>query len=152
MKILLAVDGSPYSDAAVESTADRPWPQGSEVRIITVLEPIHPYMADPWVLPGGYWEEVEKTAEQEAEKVIEAAARRLADQQGLAVSSDIIKGSPKAVIVDEAERWGAELIVMGSHGYTGLKRMFLGSVSHAVVSHARCSVEIVRDVRRAAAA
>ena len=50
----------------------------------------------------------------------------------------------KEIILDEAERWGADLIVVGSHGRRGLKRLWLGSVSQAVVSQAKCSVEIVR--------
>ena len=53
-------------------------------------------------------------------------------------------GAPRPVILDEAENWGADLIVMGSHGYGAWKRFLLGSVSQAVVSHAKCSVEVVR--------
>jgi hypothetical protein len=48
------------------------------------------------------------------------------------------------VILDEAERWGADLIVVGSHGYRAWERFLLGSVSQAVVSHAKCSVAVVR--------
>ena len=52
--------------------------------------------------------------------------------------------SPKDAIVEEAERWGADLIVVGSHGYRGPERALLGSVSHAVATQAKCSVEIAR--------
>jgi nucleotide-binding universal stress UspA family protein len=48
------------------------------------------------------------------------------------------------MIIGEARKWSADLIVLGSHGYTGLKRLLLGSVALFVVSHAPCSVEIVR--------
>jgi nucleotide-binding universal stress UspA family protein len=48
------------------------------------------------------------------------------------------------VILDEAEKWKADLIVVGSHGYPAWERLLLGSVSQAVVSHAKCSVEVVR--------
>jgi nucleotide-binding universal stress UspA family protein len=54
------------------------------------------------------------------------------------------EGDPRSVIVDEAEEWGADMIVLGSHGYTGLKRLLLGSVAQSVAAHAHCSVEIVR--------
>ena len=53
-------------------------------------------------------------------------------------------GSPKRIIVEEAETWGADLVVVGSHGYRSWERMLLGSVSQAVAAHAECSVEIVR--------
>jgi nucleotide-binding universal stress UspA family protein len=54
------------------------------------------------------------------------------------------KGDPRAVIVDHAARWNADLIVLGSHGFKGLDRLLIGSVSEAVLRHAPCSVEIVR--------
>jgi nucleotide-binding universal stress UspA family protein len=53
-------------------------------------------------------------------------------------------GDARSCIVDEAKEWGADLIVVGSHGYTGLKRLLLGSVAQSVVTHAPCSVEVVR--------
>lgn len=62
----------------------------------------------------------------------------------LKVAVEALEGSPKTVIIEEAERWGANLIVLGSHGYGALKRFLLGSVAHAVVLHAPCSVEVVR--------
>jgi nucleotide-binding universal stress UspA family protein len=60
------------------------------------------------------------------------------------VTTEVLTGSPKRIIVEEAETWGADLIVVGSHGYRGWERLLLGSVSQAVVSHADCSVEVVR--------
>jgi nucleotide-binding universal stress UspA family protein len=54
------------------------------------------------------------------------------------------EGDPRSVIVEEAEQWPAELIVLGSHGYTGIKKWLMGSVAQSVVSHAPCSVEVVR--------
>ncbi len=55
------------------------------------------------------------------------------------------EGSPKEVIVDEAEQWDADLIVVESHGYGNVEKFVLGPVSQAVASHAPCSVEIVRQ-------
>ena len=145
MKILLAVDGSVFSDAAVESVARRPWLPGSEVKIISVMEPFQPYMTEVWSLPTDFWEEMDKSAKQQANEALDRAMQAFTTlESNLLVTSEIIKGNPKSVIVDEAEKWGADLIVLGSHGYTGLKRMFLGSVSQAVAAHAKCSVEIVR--------
>jgi nucleotide-binding universal stress UspA family protein len=56
----------------------------------------------------------------------------------------VIPGSPRAVILDEAKCWDADLILVGSHGYRAWERFLMGSVSQAVVSHAKCSVEVVR--------
>jgi len=63
---------------------------------------------------------------------------------GLIVSPVLREGHPKDKILDEAEQWGADLIVVGSHGYGAVRRLFLGSVSLAVAINAPCSVEIVR--------
>lgn len=62
----------------------------------------------------------------------------------LKVEGRVRTGDPSSEIVDEAREWSADLIVLGSHGYTGIKRLFLGSVALSVVGHAPCSVEVVR--------
>jgi nucleotide-binding universal stress UspA family protein len=62
----------------------------------------------------------------------------------LKIETATFEGDARAVIVDEARKWSADLIVLGSHGYSGIKRLLLGSVASSVVSHAPCSVEIVR--------
>ena len=59
------------------------------------------------------------------------------------LTTKVVKGSPKEAIVEEAEQWGADLIVMGSHGYGFWQRALLGSVSESVVHHAPCSVLVV---------
>jgi nucleotide-binding universal stress UspA family protein len=145
MKILLAVDGSTFSDAAVEEVASRPWPPGSEAKVLQVSErPLIP-ATEPWALPDNYFEEMDRASREHARATVEKAVARLT-KSNLKVLSEVVDGYPKHAIVDEAERWGADLIVLGSHGYRGLTRLLLGSVSQAVASHAPCSVEIVRKV------
>lgn len=147
MKIILAVDGSPCSQAAVDEVATRPWPPGSEVKIISVVEPHAAMTAEPWVPTENYFEEIEKIESDEAKRAIEIATTTLREGRGSAslnLSSDILHGSARRVITEEAQEWGAELIVLGSHGYKTWERLLLGSVSQAVASHAGCSVEIVR--------
>ena len=58
-------------------------------------------------------------------------------------------GSPKSKIIDTAAEWHADLIVLGSHGRTGLDRFLLGSLPDSVLRHAHCSVELVRLPRPA---
>jgi nucleotide-binding universal stress UspA family protein len=146
MKILLAVDGSPCSDAAVQEVIKRPWQPQSEVKVITAFET--PIMIgvglDPW--PADYYEELQKTAREAAKTVIDNALAKLNDasDKTLKINHEIIGGPAGQVIVEEAESWGADLIVMGSRGLGAWSRLLLGSVSSAVVHHAKCSVEIVR--------
>ena len=147
MKILLATDGSPCSERAVEEVAQRPWPVDSQVRVVSVVEPPAPLVAEPYMGMAGYFEEAERLKRRQAVKVLESATAKLRGEAGSAgpqVSTEVLTGSPKRVIVEEAEAWGADLIVVGSHGYKSWERMLLGSVSQAVAAHAECSVEIVR--------
>ena len=147
MKILLAIDGSPCSERAVEEVARRPWPDDSQVRIVSVVEPPAPLVAEPYMGAGGYFEEVEQLKRKQADDVVARAAATLRAGAGTAltgVATDVITGSPKRTIVEESEEWGADLIVLGSHGYHTWERMLLGSVSQSVAAHARCSVEVVR--------
>lgn len=147
MKILLAVDGSVCSDAAVEAVANRPWPLESEVKVITAAEVPVPVGMEPWAVSANYFEELDISVRKAAEAVIDSALLKLKTigDKTLKVSSEIIHGPPRQVIVDEAEEWGADLIVMGSRGLGAWNRLLLGSVSNAVIHHAKCSVEIVRS-------
>jgi nucleotide-binding universal stress UspA family protein len=77
------------------------------------------------------------------QEVVSSAANLLAGKQ-LKVETVLREGKADLEIVDEARDWGADLIVIGSHGYTGLKRLVLGSVAQSVVGRAPCSVEVAR--------
>ncbi|SRR5258706_5721263 len=149
MKILLAVDESEYSAAATKEIAKRPWPKGTTVRVLTVVEPFPPIAIEPWYDGGGQeslvriGKEVRKRA-RDLTKKIAASLRR----KGIKTQVAVREGDPRSRIVDEAEKWAADLIVTGSHGYTGIKRLLLGSVASSVVSHAPCSVEIVRPKKK----
>lgn len=147
MKILLAIDGSEFSNAAVEEVANKPWPKGSEVKILSVAEPPALAVVETWVPPYDYYEKLEEAAVAQAREAVDKAAARLrkSHDEKLPVSIQVTVGHPRVVITDEAEAWGADLIIVGSHGYRGLTRLWLGSVSQAVASHAKCSVEIVRS-------
>lgn len=149
MRILLAVDGSPCSDAAVEEVARRPWPEPGEIRLVSVVEPPSLLaMPDTWGPPSDFYEKLQRPLEERAAAAIDSGRRRLRERLAgarLEVSSLVLHGPPREEILAEAERWNADLIVLGSHGYQGLKRLWLGSVSLAVATHAGCSVEIVRS-------
>ena len=146
MRILLAVDGSPCSDAAVEEVGRRPWPQGSSVKVLTTYEMPTPATPEGWALPANYFEDLDLALRKQAEAIVNGAIQKLKSTLNKSISIDgaLLPGPPRAVILDEAESWGADLIVLGSHGYRAWERFLLGSVSQAVVSHAKCSVEVVR--------
>lgn len=147
MRILLAVDGSPGSEAAVEEVCCRPWPPESEVRVVTVLSPIESILMQGVThSPTTTFDDILEQQGMEAAKRLNEIADDLARRApGLRVTPRLLEGLPKEAIVDEAEQWGADLIVVGSNGYGAIKRFLLGSVSLAVVLNAPCSVEIVRQ-------
>src|SRR5262245_46572484 len=115
MKILLATDGSDHSKAAVNSVAERPWPQGSEVKIISAMEIPYAPATEAWVLPDSYYSEFERVSREQAEAAVKDAVERIESGKasGIEIITKIIRGSAGEVIVDEAERWGADLIVLG---------------------------------------
>ena len=146
MKILLAVDGSVFSDAAAQELVKRPWPPQSEVKVITAVEITAPMGMETWDVSPDYFENLERSVRQAAQATLDNTLLKLKTitDKTLKISGEIIQGSPAKVIVDEAESWGADLIVMGSRGLGVWNRLLLGSVSNAVVHHAKCSVEVVR--------
>lgn len=143
MKILLAIDGSPPSEAAIEEVRERPWPTPSTVRILSVIQPYVP-PATEIVLAGATLQEIRERQATEADQLVKQAGERITAPGRLSVETTIAEGDPRTAIVDEADEWQADLIVVGSHGRTGLKRLMLGSVAQSVVAHAHCSVEVVR--------
>lgn len=149
MKILLAIDGSEHSEAAVDEIVRRHFLAESEVRVISVVEPSY----SPAMYPGesgimNLYREIEKTAHERAHAAVEKTAAKLRADEGsrrLNITTEVLLGLPKQVILEQAEAFGADLIVVGSHGHGMLERFLLGSVSQAVALHAKCSVEIVRS-------
>lgn len=146
MKILLATDGTRYGDAAVEMIRNLRLGAGDEVKIISVVDLAMPLAIDIY---GGYLPdttELEKGARENASRIVETAATVVRGFAGdAAITTDVLFGSPDGRIVETAEEMGADLIVLGSHGYKQWERLLLGSVSGSVVHHAHCSVMVVRS-------
>ena len=147
MKILLAVDGSEFSMKAADEIARRPWPTGSMLEILSVAE--QPYLptTETWALRDNSYVEAEQAARAQAQTAVHGAEKQVRQYLGAALEiiPKVVEGHTVSKILEEAESWGADLIVLGSHGYRGLTRLLLGSVSNAVATHAKCSVEIVRS-------
>jgi nucleotide-binding universal stress UspA family protein len=143
MKILLAIDDSKFSEAAIQMVVAQGRPQDAEVRVLHVLE-------SPSLLlgreMGGYDPEFEAVwkAQREQAKALLTKTIGMLRTSGFNVTPALAEGDPKSKIIDVASEWNADLIVLGSHGRKGLDRFLMGSVAESVARHASCSVEIVR--------
>ena len=148
MKIILATDGTKFGDAATEMLSNFRLTAGDSVRVISVVDMAVPLAVDVY---GGYLPdttELEKVARETASKVIERTQQKIRSFLGnsdVELSGEVMFGSPDSRIVETAEETGADLIILGSHGYKRWERLLLGSVSSSVVHHAHCSVLVVRS-------
>jgi len=144
MKILLAIDDSKFSEAATQAVIDRIKSGKTEVHVLTVVDLMN-YFSDEKVAEKyvANITDIRLDRLHHASQLVEKAAEALR-RAGFAVSVGVVEGDPRKQIVESAENWGADLIVVGSHGRNVFDRALLGSVSEAVVNHARCSVEVVR--------
>jgi nucleotide-binding universal stress UspA family protein len=147
MRILLAIDDSEPSEAAVKAVLARG--AGTEVRVVHVVEPVQTLI--PSLVAGaelGLWrvaelEALRDTTLREAKDLVARAAATLR-AAGMVVTTSVEEGDPRSRIIDLAAGWPADIVVVGSHGRKGLNRFLLGSVSETVARHAPCSVEITR--------
>jgi nucleotide-binding universal stress UspA family protein len=152
MKILLGVDGSDCSMVAVRSVAQHPWPPNSQMRVISVIPLVIPTGAmilpthAPVTVQPSIVEALQKEARDRGEEAF-SRARQILGEAGIKVveTESLPVGDARQVILDQAKDWGADLIVVGSHGYRGVDRFMLGSVSESVAMHAHTSVEIIRE-------
>lgn len=151
MKILIATDGSEFSRNAVEHTCEIGAGQWKDTafRIVSVYEAQVPMAAEPFAISAGFYQELDSMAKERAQKDADAAREALTKHfPNSSVETIVELGRPARVIVESAETWNADLIVVGSHGRGFWGRLGLGSVSDAVVHHAPCSVLIVKSPAR----
>jgi nucleotide-binding universal stress UspA family protein len=142
VKILVGVDGSAHSRAALEYVKRMTWPSGTKFVVLSVAVPMVAYtLVDA---AGLTWMQ---TAEEEmsgqAQELTARVEKELRDA-GLATEARVMRGDPREALVDTARTSGADLVVVGSHGRTGLAKLVMGSVATYVVTHAPCSVLVVK--------
>ena len=148
MKILIATDGSTFSQQAIEKACDlAKRMEDVSFRVISVYEAQVPMAAEPFAISAEYYQQLDDLARRRATEAAQEGADLIKTR--VRESTDVIQmielGVPARVIVESAEDWGADLAVVGSHGYGFWGRLALGSVSDAVVHHAPCSVLVVRS-------
>ncbi len=147
MRILLATDGTVHSNSAIESVRLFNLKSGDEIKIISVVDLAVPLAVDIYTgyLPSTI--EIENAARENAKSTLEKARQNLEAavvNSKILISSEVLIGSPESRIVETAEEFKADLIIVGSHGYNSWERLLLGSVSDSVIHHAPCSVFVVR--------
>jgi nucleotide-binding universal stress UspA family protein len=133
-RLVLGVDGSPGSDAALATLLAQKWNAGSAVRVVTAAEPSA--CARSGEERGSQLAWLRTFNEVAVEKLLAA---------GLDASPILVEGAAAPSIVGEAETWGADCIFVGAHGRRGAERALLGDTACAVAVGARCSVEVVRS-------
>jgi nucleotide-binding universal stress UspA family protein len=142
LRILLAIDDSKFSEAATQTLIAQLRPKEHEVRILHVIElyPLFPASGQT----GAELAVASEEHRHQASALVAKAAKALQSADFERVTTTVEVGNPKFIVLDLAAEWKADLIVLGSHGRTGLGRFPMGSVSEAVARHAPCSVQIVR--------
>jgi len=142
MKIMIAVDGSESSEPVVEFVARMRWPAGSRALVVSVANAAAGMVAAPFEAAAAS-AEIEALDVHEHEEVVARASVALTEA-GMPCETKVVLGEPASALVQAARDEGADLLVMGSHGRTGLTKLLLGSVSAHAVGHAPCSVLVVK--------
>jgi nucleotide-binding universal stress UspA family protein len=140
IRLIVGIDGSPDSDAAVRSITMRHWPKGSEVCLVSGMAVPPPMASEHMAIEIEKWITDEKTRIAEA---VETAVSKL-QGIGLATSCVVKEEDPKSLLCAEAETRDADCIFVGTTGMGRIERVLLGSVASAVAVRAHCSVEVVR--------
>ncbi len=144
--VVLAVDGSQTTDAAVRLVERMPVLRESHVRVLSVADASYPWWAGAdWMAQpaADAWTEAIDTSRSAHARVARETTERLR-AAGLDARAVMGEGRVSDVILERAESEPTDLIVLGSRGQTGLRRMLVGSVGRDVLHHARCSVLIAR--------
>lgn len=145
MKILLGVDTSPHACETVALLCRMWWPKGTSVRVLSIVAPSEPqYVPLPHVLAAvaGSVSVIESRQLVTHEELIARTVETL-HHAGLEAEGEIAYGDPRHVLVDKARSYGVDFVVVGSRGHSGF-RLAVGSVASYVVTHAPCSVLVVR--------
>jgi nucleotide-binding universal stress UspA family protein len=137
MRILAAIDGSKFSELVTDTVIAQGKAPGTEVHVLHLIQPL------PALKDGVLKWEIKTEQRKQGEALLRRASEKLA-KAGIQCTTEVSEGIAKSVILDVAENWSADLILVGSHGDNWVERFLLGSVSETIARHASCSVQIVR--------
>lgn len=143
MRALIAFDGSDGAAVAVALAESIPWPKDSVLRVVSVIEPMAMPMPGPWTRGVVDVPEFDATVSRQVGDANAGVVERL-NRDGVSADGVVHRGRPADTIVEEAQFFGADLVVMGSRGHGRIASLLLGSVSTEVVHHAPCPVLVAR--------
>lgn len=143
MKILIGIDDSKHSQKALDYVKGMKWPAGTQVVVVSAVREVVPAYSEVYAPSAPYSERLMDDLHKYHQEIASVAEKSLRDA-GLLTEAKVLPGDPRSVIVDLAGTERADLVVIGSHGRTGLARILLGSVASHIVTHAPCSVMVVK--------
>jgi nucleotide-binding universal stress UspA family protein len=151
MKVLVAVADHEYGNLVADFVGKHRWDEGTNIKILHVLQ-----VEPKGMVPGPFYTDLapadRERLERQADKLLADIAekvRLLLAGAGVFVETECRPGLPKDEILDAATKWPADMVIMGSHGRSGISRFMLGSVSHSVMTHLPCSLTIIRHPHHA---
>ncbi len=144
MKVVVAFDDTVFSRMALKSVEQRCWPDGTEIFLCSVLDPGRYATSD--LKQQKSMQAVRERWCQETLKLLEAQAYRLRQHmEDCTVTFDVKLGDVSEQICTFATEWKADVIIVGSHGRSGIRKHLLGSVAEAIVDLAPCDVEVIKS-------
>lgn len=143
MKILIAYDGSPSAEAAVDEVARRQWPPGTKVLLVTIVDGIVPATSGVEIY-APVFERLRSNHREVAHRRIKRAIETFKGRPDLETNYELRDGSAKQGLLDSIRDYEPDLVVAGFHGSHPFARVLLGSVCHALVTHAPCSVQVIK--------
>ncbi len=151
MKILVAIDPSPHAREAIRFVKSVVWPQKTEIFLMHVIELKHAAPFSPSDGPSS-WDRVISQARgkllTEARNFLEQTKQDMNGQNSLTIKAIVEEGLPGAEILQAAENYQVDLVILGTRGLSKIKRFLLGSTSEWVMRDAPCSVLLVREKLR----
>lgn len=144
---MLAVDDETFGAAITDFILEHEWPAGTSFRILHIVGWTPP---ERELLKSRTLMEYLEYEYERARHLTDSIMTRIRTAlPQVVVEAEVMEGQPARRILAIATAWGADLIILGSHGRTGISELLLGSVSHAVASNAPCSVAVIRPMRTA---
>jgi nucleotide-binding universal stress UspA family protein len=143
MKVIIGIDDSPYAKTTLDFVKQMQWPKGARLLVVSAAQPVYP-MTEVGV--ADYVATANEEIQRHHGEIAAAAAAEL-KTLGLDATAHVPHGDPRDMLVVTARGEGAQLIIVGSHGKSRLEKLLVGSVASYVVSHAPCSVLVVKVPR-----